>query len=67
MMKEKLLFMMSHRLLGATLWKFIYNPGLRVGVSYRRGYSQYSNEEMFDMYTIDIHLLMIDIKIIKYN
>ena len=60
MMKPKLLFMMSHRLLGATLWKFIYNPALRLGVSY-------SSDEVFEMYTIDIHLLMIDIKIIKYN
>jgi hypothetical protein len=60
MMKQKLLFMMSHRLLGATLWKFIYSPALRVGVIY-------SNDEVFDMYTIDIHLLMLDVRIIKYN
>tara|TARA_R110001592_G_C12878243_1_gene724468 strand:- start:260 stop:439 length:180 start_codon:yes stop_codon:yes gene_type:complete len=59
-MKTKLLFLMSHRLLGATLWKFIYNPAFRLGI-------KYSFDEMFDMYTIEIHLLMIDIKVIVYK
>ena len=52
--------MLSHRLLGATLWKFIYNPAFRLGI-------KYSFDEMFDMYTIEIHLLMIDIKVIVYK